>query len=426
MSDDRTPQTDRPQNDRTQTDVAPTDVPQTDVVPTDLEQTDLAQPDIVDPETGAPEGAPAPDTTGRDASSAARPGTALVVGASGITGTALVEQLTRDGWDVLALSRRASSAPGVTGIAADLLSAESLSEALADAKPTHVFFAAWQKRDSEAENIEVNGGMVRDLLAALDHAPVRHVSLVTGLKHYLGPFEAYGQGVMPDTPFHEDEQRLEYPNFYYAQEDELFAAAERQGFTWSVHRSHTVIGFAVGNAMNMGLTIAVQAALTKRLGRPFTFPGSETQWNSLVDMTDASVLAEQMIWAATEPGGADEAFNIVNGDVFRWRWMWPRLAAHLGIDPALVEGFEGEPRPLEQQMAGLEGEWRELVAEHDLVEPELARVASWWHTDADLGRDIEVVADMGKARDAGFTRYRRTEQAFVDLFERYRAARLIP
>ena len=57
---------------------------------------------------------------------------------------------------------------------------------------------------------------------------------------------------MPDTPFHEDEPRLAYPNFYYAQEDELFAAAERDGFTWSVHRAHTVIGYAVGNAMNMG------------------------------------------------------------------------------------------------------------------------------------------------------------------------------
>ncbi|MET4052618.1 nucleoside-diphosphate-sugar epimerase [Frigoribacterium sp. PvP054] len=354
------------------------------------------------------------------------PGTALVVGASGITGTALVEQLTREGWDVLALSRRASSSAGVTGIAADLTSAESLRTALADAKPTHVFFAAWQRRDTEAENIAVNGAMVRDLLAALDHAPVRHVSLVTGLKHYLGPFEAYGKGDMPDTPFHEDEERLPYPNFYYAQEDELFAAAERQGFTWSVHRSHTVIGFAVGNAMNMGLTLAVQAALSTRLGRPFTFPGSETQWNSLVDVTDAGVLAEQMIWAATDPAGADEAFNVVNGDVFRWRWLWPRLAGHLGVDPALVEGFEGEPRPLEQQMVGLEQEWRDLVAEHDLAEPELSRVASWWHTDGDLGRDIEVVTDMGKARDAGFTRYRRTEQAFVDLFARYRAARLIP
>ena len=38
---------------------------------------------------------------------------------------------------------------------------------------------------------------------------VRHVALMTGLKHYLGPFEAYAQGVMADTPFHEDEPRLD-------------------------------------------------------------------------------------------------------------------------------------------------------------------------------------------------------------------------
>ncbi len=37
--------------------------------------------------------------------------------------------------------------------------------------------------------------MVRNLLNAL--APPgrsQHVALVTGLKHYLGPFEAYGKG----------------------------------------------------------------------------------------------------------------------------------------------------------------------------------------------------------------------------------------
>ena len=41
------------------------------------------------------------------------------------------------------------------------------------------------------------------------------------------------------------------------QEDILFAAAERDGFTWTVHRPHTLIGWALGNAMNMGVTLAV-------------------------------------------------------------------------------------------------------------------------------------------------------------------------
>lgn len=166
--------------------------------------------------------------------------TALVVGASGITGSALVDRLRTFRSEILALSRRPAPVPGVRGIAADLRSPKSLRTALADERPTHVFFTAWQRMPTEVENIAVNGGMVRDLLAALSHTPLRHVALVTGLKHYLGPFEAYGEGTLPETPFVETEPRLDAPNFYYAQEDELFAAAERQGFTWSVHRSHTV------------------------------------------------------------------------------------------------------------------------------------------------------------------------------------------
>ncbi len=140
-------------------------------------------------------------------------------------------------------------------------------------------------------------------------------------------------------------------------------------------------------------------------------------------MTDAGQLADHMVWAATTEAAADLAFNVVNGDVFRWRWMWPRLAAALDVEAA---GFPGEPQPLEQQMAGAEEVWARVVAEHGLVEPDLSRVASWWHTDSDLGREIEVVADMSRSRLLGFTGYVRTEDAFLRLFDRYRADRLVP
>jgi nucleoside-diphosphate-sugar epimerase len=349
---------------------------------------------------------------------------ALVVGASGITGSALVDRLSAGGWQVSALSRRPVPGSPARPVAADLRSAGSLTAALAGLHPTHVFFCAWARQDTEAENIIVNRAMVADLLVALAAGrSVRHVALVTGLKHYLGPFEAYGEGDLPETPFHEDEPRLPVPNFYYDQEDALWEAAAAQGFSWSVHRSHTVIGHAVGNAMNMGLTLAVQAAICRATGRPFVFPGSRAQWEGLVDMTDAGLLADHMIWAATTPVAADQAFNVVNGDVFRWRWMWPRLAAALGVEP---EGFAAAPRPLAQQMADAEPVWQQVVAEHGLVEPDLSRVASWWHTDSDLGREIEVLADMSKSRLAGFTRYVRTEDAFLRLFDRYRSDRVVP
>jgi nucleoside-diphosphate-sugar epimerase len=252
---------------------------------------------------------------------------------------------------------------------------------------------------------------------------VRHVALVTGLKHYLGPFEASGKGDLPDTPFREDAERLAVENFYYAQEDEVFAAAARDGFTWTVHRPHTVVGYAVGNAMNMGVTLAAYASLCKHLGRPFLFPGSPQQWNGLTDATDARLLARHLAWAATTPAAANRAFNVVNGDVFRWRWLWPRLAAYFGVEAA---PYPGRPTPLVGQMAEDTGPWAELARARGLAEPDLGRLASAWHTDADLGRPMEVMADMARSRRLGFTEYQHTLDSFTDLFDRLRRERLIP
>ncbi len=270
---------------------------------------------------------------------------ALVVGATGIQGRALTDKLVEDGWKVFGLARTPKEQPGVTPVAADLLDPDSLGTALEGIDPTHVFLTTWLRMESEAENIRVNSQMLRNLFAALRPAgSVEHVVLATGLKHYLGPFEAYGKGELPKTPFREDQGRLDVENFYYAQEDEVFAAAEQNGFSWSVHRPHTVIGKAVGNAMNMGQTLAVYATICRETGRPFRFPGSQVQWESLTDMTDARQLAAQMAWAATSAEARNEDFNVVNGDVFRWNWMWHRIAEWFGIEAEEFDGTEAHSK----------------------------------------------------------------------------------
>ena len=350
--------------------------------------------------------------------------TALVVGASGIAGSAVARELVQQGWRVLGLARNPTPQAGVNPVAADLLDPEATAFALADARPDAVFLTTWSRQSTEAENIRVNAAMVRTVLDAVRPAgSVTHVALVTGLKHYLGPFEAYGQGVLPQTPFREEQGRLDIENFYYAQEDEVFAAAARDGFSWSVHRPHTIIGKAVGNAMNMGSTLAAYAALCRETGRPFRFPGSEAQWNGLTDMTSADQLARHLVWAATTPAAANQAFNVVNGDVFRWKWMWGRIADWFGVEAA---EFDGTVQPLAVQMADDAPVWRRLAEREGLVEPDLDRLSSPWHTDADLGRPIEVMTDMGKSRRLGFTAYAPTDDAFFALFEQLRADRLIP
>jgi len=351
--------------------------------------------------------------------------TALIAGVTGIVGNNLADRLLGHGWQVDGLARKAVGIPeGTRFVAADLTDPASLVRELAGSKPTHVFFTSWLRQATEAENIRVNSAMVRNLLTALEPAgSVEHVALVTGLKHYLGPFESYGKGVLPATPFREDQERLPVENFYYAQEDEVFAAAERQGFGWSVHRPHTIIGYAVGNAMNMGVTLAVYATICRETGMPFVFPGSATQWESLTDMTDAGLLARHLEWASTTPAARDQAFNIVNGDVFRWKWMWARIAGYFGLEPA---AFAGEGIPLETQLASAAPVWQGIAERHGLAEPDMTRLVSAWHTDADLGRPIEVVTDMGKSRRMGFLDYESTDESFFRLFGRLRAARLIP
>jgi nucleoside-diphosphate-sugar epimerase len=352
--------------------------------------------------------------------------TALVVGASGIAGSNLAIELLDKGWDVYGLARTPQTdLPGLRPIAADLLDPASLQAALSDVAPTNVFITAWLRQDTEAENIRVNAGMVRNVLAALSpKKSVRHVALVTGLKHYLGPFEAYAKaGTLPETPLREEQPRLPIENFYYAQEDEVYAAAARDGFNWSVHRPHTLIGKAVGNAMNMGTTLAVYASICKETGRKFQWPGSQAQWQGISDVTDARQLARQLVWAADTESAYDTAFNIVNGDVFRWQWLWGRLANWFGVEAA---GFDGTIRPLEAAIAGDAALWREMAQRHGLAEPDLGRLASAWHTDLDLGRPIEVMTDMARSRKLGFAGYQSTEESFYDLFEQLRSERLIP
>lgn len=349
---------------------------------------------------------------------------ALVVGASGIVGSAISRLLTKEGWAVAGLARRPNAEAGITPISADLLDPQALAAALSNVSPTHIFLSTWARQATEAENIRVNAQMVRNVLEAVRPAgSVRHVALVTGLKHYLGPFEAYGKGSLPQTPFREEQGRLDVENFYYAQEDEVFAAADRDGFSWSVHRPHTVTGVAVGNAMNMATTLAVYASVCRFTGRPFRFPGSDVQWNSLTDMTDANQLARHLRWASITPAAANQAFNIVNGDVFRWKWMWARIAEWFGIEAA---PFDGQPAPLEQQMADDAKVWAEMAKQFDLAEASIGKLISPWHTDADLGRPIEVVTDMSKSRKLGFLDYQASDEAFFNVFSTLRASKLIP
>lgn len=350
---------------------------------------------------------------------------ALIVGATGIVGLNVAEHLNaQGGWEIHGVSRRPpTGASYIHSHKVDLLDHDKAVEALSHLSPTHIYYCSWTLGKTEDDNIRLNGNMLRTVLDAFkDKNCVQHVAVVTGTKHYLGPFEDYGK-VTPVTPFQESAPRLEKKNFYYELEDVVMEYSERFGFGWSVHRSHTIIGYAVGNLMNIGATLATHASICKATGQPFRFPGSSTAYRGLNDITDARILAKQIVWASTEPNARNEAFNAVNGDVFRWEQLWQVIADYFGID---VAEYPGEYNSLEEQMKDSGPAWDSLVEEHNLQRNPLSKLASAWHSDLDLGRPMECVHSMAKCRALGFNEFQDTAQSFIDVFDRLRAERIIP
>ena len=347
---------------------------------------------------------------------------ALVVGVTGIQGGTLARRLVANGWEVTGLARRpAAEDDRIALVAADLLEPVSVAAAVGDLDPTHVFFNSWSRQATEAENIEINGAMLRNLLAALDDArSLKHVALVTGLKHYLGPFEAYAK-IKPDTPFREDQPRLDYPNFYYAQEDILFAAAERHDWTWSVHRPHTVIGWAIGNAMNMGVTLAVYGTICRESGRPFVFPGPE-QYNAATDVTGSTILAAQL------EGPLRPRRQRTRHSTSSTATCSAGVACGASSLPGSCRAsrVSRTSDPARRSDGGRRPRWEAIVERHGLRPYPIEVLASWWHTDADLGRTIETFTDMSKSRRLGFLEHQETPASFNDLFDRLRAERVIP
>ncbi|PWW66836.1 SDR family oxidoreductase [Actinokineospora spheciospongiae] len=345
---------------------------------------------------------------------------ALVVGARGVIGGNLVHHLEGLGdWQVIGLSRRGGEgSERVRHISVDLLDADDTRAKLAGLTDvTHVFYAAYQDAPTFAGLVEPNQRMLVNALEAIEPvaAGLRHVQLVQGYKVYgahLGPFK---------TPAREDDPPHMPPEFNVEQQAFVERAQRGKDWTWSALRPSVVCGFALGIPMNLAMVIAVYATISKHLGVPLRFPGKPGAYRSLIEMTDAGLLAEAMVWAATDPAAANQAYNINNGDLFRWEEMWPRIADYFDLPVA-----PGLPMSLATVMADKEQVWREITAEHDLAPTPYRDVSSWAFGDAVFSWDYDFIADGSKARRHGFHRYVDTTEMFPRIFDEMRARKIIP
>ncbi|MEI4481643.1 MULTISPECIES: SDR family oxidoreductase [unclassified Phyllobacterium] len=345
---------------------------------------------------------------------------AVVVGANGIIGSNLIAHLIELGdWDIVGLSRRGGETVGkVSHIAVDLLNAAEAKAKLSHlTNITHIFYAAYQDRPSWAELVAPNLAMLVNVVNAIEPiAPsLEHISLMQGYKVYgahLGPFK---------TPARETDANHMPPEFNIDQQDFLEALQRGKSWNWSALRPSVVIGFALGNPMNLASVIAVYASMSKELGIPLRFPGKPGAYHSLLEMTDAGLLARATVFIATNPQCGNQAFNINNGDLFRWSELWPRIAQYfdLVIAPPL-------PMSLNVIMADKAKLWEQMVEKHGLAPTPYSDVSAWGFGDFVFGWDYDFFADGTKLRRAGFHEYINTEEMFLRVFDDLKARKIIP
>jgi nucleoside-diphosphate-sugar epimerase len=345
--------------------------------------------------------------------------TALVIGGVGVIGRNLVNHLSAlPDWDILAVSRRTPDfSSRARFLSVDLHDRGQACERLGGlTEITHIFYTALDG-GLAASNTTRNLALLANAVDAV--APVakglQRIVLMQGGK-------AYGRHIRGfKTPAKETDPRHMPPNFYYDQEDYIRALQVGKAWTWSALRPESVLGFSVGNPLNLLNVIAVYAVISKELGLPLVYPGSPLAYHTLMQATDSDLLARAQCWAATAPNAANEAYNVTNGDVFRFEQVWPRFADFFGMKT-------GQPLHLSlvEVMADKAPVWDHIVARHRLRPQAYADVANWEFGDFTFHTDWDLILADGKRFRAGFTETLDTEERFLELFQQLRDENVIP
>jgi nucleoside-diphosphate-sugar epimerase len=345
---------------------------------------------------------------------------AFVVGALGVVGRGLINHLLGlPEWEVVALSRRPIERRArLRTINVDLLDHSCCEAALVGLKDvTHVFYVAYAPRPTHAEEVEPNLRMLQNLMEALEPVALdlQHVTLMQGTKAYgahLGPYK---------TPARETDLRIISPLFYYPQQDYLSALAHGKAWKWSVMRPRCIWGFSIGSTMNMITALAVYAAISRELGLPLCFPGTEGGYRRIEQAVDTELLAKACVWVATEPRCANQIFNVANGGLFRWQDMWPRIAEVLGMSVGPIRNVR-----LTEAMADKGPLWSRIVETHGLQPLPYEQLVDWSFADFQWRMDYDHISDTTKLFRYGFREMVDDEEMIVRMLRHMQQERIIP
>ncbi|HEX2891794.1 NAD-dependent epimerase/dehydratase family protein [Vineibacter terrae] len=345
--------------------------------------------------------------------------TALVVGDGGVVGHRLASYLAATGaWRVIGIGRRPQGPPGATHLALDMLDRDALlARAPAVAGVTHAFLTAKAPAADAAAEAALNARLLHNMIDMLEAgaAGLQHVALVHGTKWYgchAGPYA---------VPAREDDPRGPAPLFYFDQHDALAARQHGRPWGWSTLRPHTVWGYSRGTGNNLVTLIGVYAALLREAGEKLAFPGTPQNYEKQSQATTADLLGQALAWTATAPSCRNQDLNLTNGATFRWRDLWPAVAAFFGMEP-------GPPAstPLTQLMPRYEPLWPRIQQKHGLAEGRLEELVSWQYGQGLFSVAWDDGSSNAKARRLGFAAQEDNRTALLRILGALRRDRIVP
>lgn len=377
---------------------------------------------------------------------------AIIFGVTGLVGREIARRLisSESSWKIYGIARNpeipfSTSSPLTMKkssnlyhfISCDLLNPSETHKKLSSLHDvTHVFWVTWASQfpldthESREQNKTMMSNALNSILSVAKN--LKHVSLQTGTKHY----------VSLQAPFHEEKKlqyyHEEFPrimtskslNFYYALEDLLMEKLNGK-VSWSVHRPGLLLGSSVRSFYNFMGSLCVYGTLCKHLKLPFVFGGTRKCWEeAYIDGSDARLVAEQHIWAATKKdivcSTKGQAFNAINGLHFTWKEIWPVLGKKFEVEVPEVMFVEEFWYSIEMGDEKKKQVWEEIVVKNALVRTKMEDVANWEFLDALFRFPLKLLGSREKVDGHGFVARHKTLNSILYWIDCMRDERLIP
>ncbi|KAI4951997.1 hypothetical protein J4E91_003459 [Alternaria rosae] len=396
---------------------------------------------------------------------------AVVFGASGVTGWSFVNEILSDypekniwkrvhGLNNRPLAPNQTQWPEdprlnlVSGI--DLLahSQESLNKELVEKIPdigevTHVYYLAYKAGMDVQKELDEAVEMFSKAVTAMDKLcpKLEYVVLQIGSKiygcHLLAALPWFDEVAPPGTtgpklpppPLKESYPRIPSPYaemlFYHAQNDWIANYAKDKKWSWIETRPDLIIGYVPNqNFYSLGTSMGIYLSLYKEIhgeGAECPFPGNQGVWKALSNDSSSDMIARQTIHLTLSPTTKKgEAYNVADSKTpSNWEQKWPILCSYFGLK---ATGPGAAPVDVRKFINDNMETWLAMEKKYGLQ-----------HGHVDGGRGLQIAEsmlmtkfdfdrqfDMTKMYSTGFTEERGTKETWGTVFNRMRNAKIIP